>query len=73
MKKHLFAMLPLMAAGLVGVAQAATEGLLPWPDAAGFRGLLLPEPDAPRGTAIVFHGNAGHAGQRRLALRALVF
>ena len=48
----------------VSVAQAATEGLLPWPDAPGFRGLLLPEPDAPRGTAIVFHGNAGHAGQR---------
>ena len=48
----------------VSVAQAATEGLQPWPDAQGFRGLLAPEPAAPRGTAIVFHGNAGHAGQR---------
>ena len=46
------------------VQQASAGGLQPWPDAADFRGLLAPAPAAPRGTAIVFHGNAGHAGQR---------
>lgn len=42
-------------------------GLVAWPDAENFRGLLA-EPPAPinvRGTAIVFHGNAGHAAHRR--------
>jgi pimeloyl-ACP methyl ester carboxylesterase len=55
----------------VSVAQAVTGGLLPWPDAQDFRGLLAPEPDARRGTAIVFHGNAGHAGQRAHLAAAL--
>ena len=46
------------------VAEARREGLVPWPDAAGYRGLLA-EPKAPvRGTLLLFHGNAGHAGQR---------
>ncbi len=48
----------------VSVAQASVGGLQPWPSATDFRGLLAPAPAAPRGTAIVFHGNAGHAGQR---------
>ena len=48
----------------VSVEQAMGGGLQPWPDAADFRGLLAAAPAAPRGTAIVFHGNAGHAGQR---------
>ena len=48
----------------VSVAEASAGGLKAWPDAQGFRGLLAPAPAAPRGTAIVFHGNAGHAGQR---------
>jgi len=48
----------------VSVAQAASGGLQPWPDAQAFRGLLSPAAGTPRGTAIVFHGNAGHAGQR---------
>ncbi len=48
----------------VSVAQASAGGLDPWPSAQDFRGLLAPAPAAPRGTAIVFHGNAGHAGQR---------
>jgi len=48
----------------VSVEQAAAGGLQPWPDAQDFRGLLAPAARAPRGTAIVFHGNAGHAGQR---------
>jgi pimeloyl-ACP methyl ester carboxylesterase len=46
------------------VAEAAAGGLQAWPDVQGFRGLLAPAPATPRGTAIVFHGNAGHAGQR---------
>ena len=48
----------------VSVAQATAGGLEPWPSAQDFRGLLAPAPATPRGTAIVFHGNAGHAGQR---------
>ena len=53
----------------VSVAQASAGGLQPWPDAQDFRGLLAPAPPGPRGTAIVFHGNAGHAGQRPTWLR----
>lgn len=38
--------------------------LRPWPSERDFRGLVA-EPDGPaRATAIVFHGNAGHAGHR---------
>lgn len=55
----------------VTVAQAATGGLQPWPDAADFRGLLAPPPARLRGTALVFHGNAGHAGQRAHLAAAL--
>ena len=40
--------------------------LQPWPSASGLRGLLAePAGRAAVGTAIVFHGNAGHAGHRR--------
>jgi hypothetical protein len=46
------------------VAEARRAGLAPWPDADAYRG-LLGEPQAPvRGTLLLFHGNAGHAGQR---------
>jgi len=46
------------------VDQARGEGLSPWPDAGAYRGLLR-EPKAPvRGTLLLFHGNAGHAGHR---------
>jgi uncharacterized protein len=39
-------------------------GARPWPSAVDFRALLI-EPTAPlRGTLVVFHGNAGHAGHR---------
>lgn len=42
----------------------ATDGLRAWPSAQAFRGLVA-EPAGPaRGTAIAFHGNAGHAGHR---------
>jgi pimeloyl-ACP methyl ester carboxylesterase len=48
----------------VSVEQATAGGLQPWPSATDFRGLLASATATPRGTAIVFHGNAGHAGQR---------
>lgn len=46
------------------VAQMAQGGLEPWPSAEDFRGLQVAPQVAPRATAIVFHGNAGHAGHR---------
>ncbi len=66
------------------VAQMSTGGLSAWPPAStgaqDFRGLVA-EPAGPaRGTAVVFHGNAGHAGHRayyadaltRLGLRVIL-
>jgi pimeloyl-ACP methyl ester carboxylesterase len=48
-----------------------SEGLRPWPAPQDFRGLVA-EPAGPaRGTAIVFHGNAGHAGHRTYYIAAL--
>jgi fermentation-respiration switch protein FrsA (DUF1100 family) len=42
----------------------SSGALRAWPAAAGMRGLIA-EPAGPvKGTAIVFHGNAGHAGDR---------
>ncbi|MDQ2961637.1 MAG: lysophospholipase [Pseudomonadota bacterium] len=42
-----------------------------WPGPQDFRGLVA-EPNGPaRGTAIVFHGNAGHAGHRAFYAKAL--
>lgn len=55
----------------VGVAEASATGLQPWPNAQDFRGLLAPPPAQARGTVIVFHGNAGHAGQRAFYAQAL--
>ncbi|HTN48745.1 MAG TPA: alpha/beta fold hydrolase [Burkholderiaceae bacterium] len=56
------------------VAQLDTGGLQAWPSAQDFRGLVAePESErAARGTAIVFHGNAGHAGHRGFYAQALV-
>lgn len=49
----------------------ASEGLRAWPTPQDFRGLVA-EPAGPvRGTAIVFHGNAGHAGHRAFYATAL--
>jgi fermentation-respiration switch protein FrsA (DUF1100 family) len=57
------------------VAEMTTEGLSAWPDPQDFRGLAsapAAEPTAGlRGTAIVFHGNAGHAGHRSFYARSL--
>lgn len=56
-------------------AQMLSPGLDAWPSAQDFRGLVA-EPasttrPAVRGTVIVFHGNAGHAGHRRFYAEAL--
>ena len=55
----------------VSVDQASASGLQPWPSAQDFRGLLAPAAASPRGSVIVFHGNAGHAGQREFYVQAL--
>ncbi|GAA4348510.1 alpha/beta hydrolase [Variovorax defluvii] len=49
------------------VVEMATGGLQPWPSAQDFRALLAQPAGtaAARGTVLVFHGNAGHAGHRR--------
>ena len=53
------------------VEQMASADLQPWPSAQDFRGLVAEPSGAARGTAIVFHGNAGHAGHRAYYARAL--
>jgi alpha-beta hydrolase superfamily lysophospholipase len=48
-------------------------GAQAWPSAGSFRGLILaPLAGAIRGTIIVFHGNAGHAGHRGFYAEAMV-
>ncbi|RQQ53903.1 alpha/beta hydrolase [Burkholderia stagnalis] len=42
-----------------------------WPSPEDFRGLLAEPPESARGTVIVFHGNAGHAGHRAYYATAL--
>src|SRR5215831_840301 len=46
------------------IEEMASAGLRPWPTPQDFRGLVAEPHDPVRGTAIVFHGNAGHAGHR---------
>ncbi len=54
------------------LAELVSERLRPWPTPEDFRGLVA-EPAGPaRATAIVFHGNAGHAGHRAFYAAALV-
>jgi pimeloyl-ACP methyl ester carboxylesterase len=55
-------------------AQLERGGLRAWPSVQDFRGLVAQPPgDTPaRATAIVFHGNAGHAGHRAFYADALV-
>lgn len=61
--------------GHASLADIARGGLSAWPDANDFRGLAAQprteEPHGLRGTAIVFHGNAGHAGHRSFYAQAL--
>lgn len=51
---------------------AAAPGLQAWPSAADFRGLVAEPAGTARGTVLVFHGNAGHAGHRVHYARTLV-
>jgi pimeloyl-ACP methyl ester carboxylesterase len=53
------------------VAEMSRGGLAPWPAQGDMRGLLAEPLAAARGTAIVLHGNAGHAGQRGYYVDAL--
>jgi hypothetical protein len=46
-------------------------GLSAWPSPQAFRGLLQAPDGAARGTVVVFHGNAGHAGHRAFYAQAL--
>jgi pimeloyl-ACP methyl ester carboxylesterase len=53
------------------IGDMVSPALRPWPSPVEFRGLVA-EPHGPaRGTVIVFHGNAGHAGQRQYYPAAL--
>lgn len=54
-----------------GVEQLTQGGLLAWPSAQDFRGLLAAPQGEARATALVFHGNAGHAGHRDYFAAAL--
>lgn len=47
------------------IDEMVSGGLSPWPSVADFRGLLAEADSQVRATAIVFHGNAGHAGHRQ--------
>jgi pimeloyl-ACP methyl ester carboxylesterase len=53
------------------VEQMESGPLRAWPSAADFRGLVAEPPAEARATAIVFHGNAGHAGHRGYYAAAL--
>jgi len=46
------------------IADAGRDGLAPWPGPDDFRGLLREPAGTARGTVVLFHGNAGHAGHR---------
>ena len=48
-----------------------TDRLAAWPSPQAFRGLVSEPQGKPRGTAILFHGNAGHAGHREFYARTL--
>jgi fermentation-respiration switch protein FrsA (DUF1100 family) len=62
------------------VAEMVSGRLRAWPTPQDFRGLVAEPAGAVRGTAVVFHGNAGHAGHRdfyagaltRLGLRVIL-
>ena len=68
--------LPLAAT----LADARSRSLAPWPSEDDYRGLLREPKGTARGTVVLFHGNAGHAGHRdwyadefvRLGLRLIL-
>jgi len=53
------------------VERVASGALRAWPSPQEFRGLVAEPQGAVRGTAIVFHGNAGHVGDRAFYAHAL--
>jgi alpha-beta hydrolase superfamily lysophospholipase len=53
------------------VADMVSDRLKAWPSTDDFRGLVAQPPGDARGTVIVFHGNAGHAGHRAYYAEAL--
>lgn len=53
------------------VAEVTGGRLTAWPSAAEFRGLLAEPSGHAKGTVILFHGNAGHAGHREHYAAAL--
>ena len=53
------------------VDQVTGAGLRAWPSPQDFRGLVAEPAGTARGTAIVFHGNAGHVGHRSFYAQAL--
>lgn len=55
----------------VTVANVVSQRLRAWPTSDEFCGLVATPTGGIRGTAIVFHGNAGHAGQRTYYAAAL--
>jgi pimeloyl-ACP methyl ester carboxylesterase len=55
-----------------GVADMVSGRLRAWPSLQDFRGLVAEPVGAARATAVVFHGNAGHAGHRGFYAAALV-
>src|SRR5258708_9263980 len=52
-------------------ADIVSDGLRAWPTPQDFRGLVAEPAEPARATAIVFHGNAGHAGHRKFYATAL--
>ncbi|MEJ7930513.1 alpha/beta hydrolase [Ramlibacter sp. AN1015] len=56
----------------ISVQRVASDRLRAWPSAQEFRGLVAEPAGTARATALVFHGNAGHAGRRDYYVRALL-
>jgi len=54
------------------LASMTGGGLRPWPSADDMRGLVAEPAGRVRGTIVVFHGNAGHAGHRGFYADALL-
>jgi fermentation-respiration switch protein FrsA (DUF1100 family) len=62
------------------IEDVVSGGLRAWPTPEAFRGLVAEPAGTARGTAVVFHGNAGHVGHRsyyalpltRLGLRVIL-
>ncbi|MXN80017.1 alpha/beta fold hydrolase [Burkholderia sp. 4701] len=53
------------------IGDIVSSALHAWPSPDDFRGLVAEPVESTRGTAIVFHGNAGHAGHRAYYAEAL--